>query len=102
MLSFRRLSRANRQRCEESYFPLEDWTPSDYATALAGETGEACNLIAKMKRGVNIDHEDIGRELADVVIYADLLASRLGLNLEKCIIQKFNETSARKGSEVLL
>jgi len=102
MLSFRRLSRANRQRCEESYFPLEDWTPTDWATALAGETGEACNLIAKMRRGDKIDVNDIGRELADIVIYADLLASRLGLDLEKCLVQKFNETSARQGSEVLL
>ncbi|MFK7920659.1 MAG: hypothetical protein AB8H47_01820 [Bacteroidia bacterium] len=102
MLSFRRLSRANRQRCEENVFPLEDWTPTDWATVLAGKTGDACNLIARMRRGDKVDVKDVGRELADIVIYADLLASRLGLDLEKCLVQKFNETSARKGSEVLL
>ena len=102
MLSFRRLSRANHQRCEESYFPLEDWTPSDWATAMAGEVGEACNLIKKKRMGQNIELEDIGRELADVVIYVDLLASRLGLNLEDCVVKKFNETSARQGSDVQL
>jgi len=102
MLSLRRLSRANRQRCEENSSPLEDWTPTDWATALAGKTGDACTLIAKMRKGDKIDPNDIGRELADIVICADLLASRLGVDLEKAVVKKFNETSTRQGSEVLL
>lgn len=102
MLTFRKLSRANLTRCEESFHPLEDWSPTDWATALAGECGEACNLIKKMRRGDAVDVADIGRELADIVIYADLLAARLGLNLEKCLEQKFNEVSDRLGSEVRL
>ncbi|MEM6342302.1 MAG: hypothetical protein AAF927_00425 [Bacteroidota bacterium] len=102
MLSLRRLSRANRQRCEEKASPLEEWTPTDWAAALAGKTGDACNLIVKMRKGDKVDPNDIGRELADLVIYVDLMASRLGLDLEKAVVQKFNETSARQGSEVLL
>lgn len=102
MLSFRRLSRASRQRCEENQSPQENWTPTDWATALAAETGSACNLIAKMRRGDKVDPEDIGRELADIVIYTDLLATHLGLDLEKCLVKKFNETSNRQGSEILL
>ncbi|MDB5230857.1 MAG: hypothetical protein JWN76_1662 [Chitinophagaceae bacterium] len=27
---------------------LEDWTPVDYATGLAGEVGELCNFIAEI------------------------------------------------------
>ncbi len=102
MLSFRRLARANRQRCEESYFPLHSWSETDWATAMAGECGEACNLIKKMRQGQVIDTKDIGDELADLILYADLLASRLGLDLEACLIDKFNRVSEQKGSEVRL
>jgi hypothetical protein len=70
---------------------------TDWACALAGETGEACNLIKKLRRGDAIDTEDIGKELADVVIYADLLAARLGIDLGEAVVQKFNEVSDRYG-----
>ncbi len=102
MLSLRRLSRANRQRCEENSSSLDEWSPTDWATALAGKTGDVCNLIVKMRKGDKIDPNDVGREIADLVIYADLLSSRLGIDLEKAVVQKFNESSTRQGSEVLL
>jgi NTP pyrophosphatase (non-canonical NTP hydrolase) len=102
MLSFHRLAIANRQRCEEVFYPLDSWSPTDWATAMAGECGEACNLIKKMRLGQDIDLKEVGAELADLVIYVDLLASRLGLDLENCLIEKFNQVSAKKGSEVRL
>ena len=41
----------------------------------------------------------IADELADAIIYADLLATRLDVSLEDAIIRKFNEVSERMGSQ---
>ena len=101
-MDFKKLTEANLVRCEESFHPLESWSPTDWATAVAGETGEMCNLVKKMRRGDSIPVEEVGKELADIVIYADLLASRLGLDLSDCIVQKFNEVSDRVNSSVKL
>lgn len=85
-----------------AYAKCLDWTLADWSNAIAGETGEMCNLIKKIRRGDDIDPADVGKELADIVIYADILASLLGLNLSDCVVQKFNEVSERVGSEVKL
>ncbi len=37
----------------------------------------------------------------DVVIYADLLAARLGMSLNDFVMWKFNEVSLRRGSRRL-
>ena len=101
-LTFIDLTIANLERNVESFHPIDDWSPTDWACAVAGETGEACNLIKKLKRGEKIDVEEIGKELADIVIYTDLLAQRLGLDLGTCVLNKFNEVSDRVGSEIKL
>lgn len=110
-LTFEALRAQNVPRCNEAFHPLEEWTPTDWATALAGEAGEACNVVKKIRRlahgdrpynrGVTEDdlREKLGKELADTVIYADLTAARMGLNLGECVRQKFNEVSDRVGSE---
>ncbi|NJO65998.1 MAG: hypothetical protein HC836_50410, partial [Richelia sp. RM2_1_2] len=54
------------------------WGEVDWACALAGETGELCNFIKKRRRGENIPVEELAKELADIVCYADLLADHLG------------------------
>ena len=93
----------NLQRCEESFQShggLNGWNPAEWACAMAGEVGEACNLIKKLNRGDSINVEDIGKELADVIIYADLLAARLGIDLCTSIRKKFNEVSDRVGSPI--
>jgi NTP pyrophosphatase (non-canonical NTP hydrolase) len=106
-LNFDRLRRYNVARCEEVFHPLHDWSPAEWGVALAGEVGEACNLIKKLRRyddGTNTVKdppnagdcvEFIGDELADVVIYADLLAARLGIDLGKAVKKKFNSVSQR-------
>jgi NTP pyrophosphatase (non-canonical NTP hydrolase) len=119
-LTFDELRKANVERCEQSFHPVNEWSPSDWANAMAGEVGEVCNLVKKLRRlgatPESIPHADspsgqlilsrarvdIGRELADVVIYADLLAARLGISLEGAVTQKFNEVSDRVGSKVLI
>lgn len=83
---------------------LTDWSPAEWSNAMAGECGEACNLTKKLLRDgpEAINLEDLGDEIADVVIYADLLATRLGLRLEDCIRRKFNKVSQRVGSDITL
>lgn len=96
------LTSANRIRNANAvaYNKCLDWTLADWSNAIAGETGEMCNLIKKIRRGDDVDVREVGKELADIVIYADLLADKLGLNLSDCIQQKFNEVSDRIGSEI--
>jgi NTP pyrophosphatase (non-canonical NTP hydrolase) len=70
---------------------------------LAGEVGEACNIIKKIEReriGIRGSHGSVGDladELADVVICADLVALDCGIDLETAIRRKFNWTSEKVG-----
>jgi len=97
-------------RCQDAFFPVEDWTLSDWSNALAGEAGEACNIIKKVRRGdfistthLNVEARGLlADELADVFIYLNLLAARAGIDLGAAIVKKFNEVSDKKGSEVRL
>lgn len=113
-LNFNVLREANVRRCEEVFHKLNDWSPTDWATAMAGECGEACNEIKKLRRldGADADADtaenrhwlkvNIAHELADLVIYADLLAARLDIDLGEAIKFKFNEVSDKRSSTVKL
>lgn len=101
-LNLHSLRLVNVERCEKVFHKLNDWSPTDWGCAMAGECGEACNFIKKQRRGENISKEEIGKELADVVIYADLLAARLGINLSEAIIEKFNEVSNKHNCDIKL
>ncbi len=101
-LSFDGLREANVMRCITAFHAIDDWSPTDWMTAVAGEVGEAANLIKKLRRGEDILAEDVGKELADVVIYLDLLAARMHLDLGECVKDKFNKVSDRVGSTVRL
>jgi NTP pyrophosphatase (non-canonical NTP hydrolase) len=113
-LSFDRLREANVRRCEEVFHPLDAWSPTDWATAFAGEAGEACNVVKKLRRLDGADsaldtelkreclRRAIGEELADAVIYADLLAARLGIDLGEAVRLKFNIVSAKREATVFL
>lgn len=75
---------------------------------LAGETGEACNVVKKLEReilgwpGSRTTKEELGKELADVVICADLIAMDMGIDLGDAIVQKFNYTSEKVGLQTKL
>lgn len=110
MLTFLTLHEVNVQRCNRWHEGgVDDWSPSDWGVAMAGEAGEVCNAIKKLNRirdsikSINAPGREIqstaeaidkiGEELADTVLYCDLLASRLRINLEKEIKRKFNKVS---------
>jgi NTP pyrophosphatase (non-canonical NTP hydrolase) len=127
-LAFDELRKANTQRCNERFHPVEEWTPSDWGNAMAGEFGEvaselsdlfilsmqffsklkACDTIKKMLRQMEGDarYEELKKklalELADVVIYADLLSVGLGIDLGESVRNKFNEVSVKRNSEIRL
>ena len=112
------LAKANADRCNEVFHPINSWSPTDWACAMAGECGEACNEVKKLRRKFyNSDDMDlsypedfqkhhaveaarVGAEVADMVIYADLLCQRLGISLEDAIREKFNAVSEETGSDV--
>jgi NTP pyrophosphatase (non-canonical NTP hydrolase) len=109
-MSFAGLRAANASRCKRWHKGgLEEWSATDWATAVMGEAGEMCNAIKKLRRietdALNINEpgrqftdrktavESIAKEMGDTLIYMDLLAQRLGVDLEKSIIEVFNQKS---------
>ncbi len=70
---------------------------------LAGEVGEACNVIKKLERerlgilGSRATVGELADELADVLICADLIAMHYGIDLEAAVARKFNATSEKVG-----
>ena len=100
-LNFAELRIANVER-QALYTGCEDWNTSDWYLSLVGETGELGNLLKKIRRGDDIDIKEVGKEIADIVTYADILATHLGLDLGECVREKFNEVSDRKKIEIKL
>lgn len=70
---------------------------------LAGEVGEACNVIKKLERermgirGSRDTVEHLAEELADVIICTDLIAAAYGIDLDAAVARKFNATSEKVG-----
>lgn len=110
-LTFDDLTRANRRRCEKWHpgFPNDDtWSLADWSNAMCGEAGEAANVVKKIRRiqtglsgRVDPPSEELkvmlGEELADVICYLDLLATKAGIDLPAAIVAKFNAISIREG-----
>lgn len=109
-LTFEAASRANRVRCERWHpgFPHDGWTGADWSNAMAGEAGETCNVVKKLRR------DDFGKqqadapprdellqklatEIGDTFLYLDLLAQHYGLDLARCVADTFNRVSVREG-----
>lgn len=79
------------------------WSLTDWVCAVTGELGELANLVKKIRRGdFNVDEarEACAEELADVVTYLDILADKLGVDLGRATIAKFNKISERVDSPI--
>jgi NTP pyrophosphatase (non-canonical NTP hydrolase) len=100
-MNFKVLRQKTRIRGKE--WKSNDTSLSFRGVELAGEVGEACNIIKKLERerlglvGSRTTKEDLADELADVVICVELIAQRENINLEKAIVTKFNKTSEKYG-----
>ena len=80
-----------------------DWSPAQWLQAVTGELGEYANIRKKFERGDLTEQEFYNLaadELADVVTYLDILAFRLGIDLGRATIDKFNRISVRVDSPV--
>jgi len=117
-LTFGRLAEVNRQRAARWHpgYPHADanvlggasWTGADWSNAMCGEAGEAANVVKKLRRvecGLvgKLDAPEttlramLAEELADVITYADLLATYYGIDLAAAVATKFNAVSVRQG-----
>lgn len=99
------LARANRWHPNG----INDWSTNDWLVGFGGEAGEALNAGKKLKRlETNIQQngntpqsieeakKHILDELADTILYADLVAASLNMSLEEAVIRKFNAISDRE------
>lgn len=99
-LTFQALAAANEKRQAE-WDPNSKITLAYRGNELAGEVGEACNIIKKIEResygirGTRATDEDLGFELADVVICVALVAMHAGIDLGEMVQKKFNMTSEK-------
>ena len=97
------LRAANVARDQEWNTGSERVSMTFRATELAGEVGEACNVIKKLEReriglvGSRDTKEHLAEELADIVICTDLVAMDAGIDLDAAIAAKFNATSEKNG-----
>lgn len=70
---------------------------------LAGEVGEACNVLKKLERerrgiaGSRATVQQLREELADVIICVDLVAMMYDIDLGDAVRRKFNATSEKIG-----
>ncbi len=110
-LDFTALRAANVARQQEVWPAETAWGPTDWATAMGGECGEALNVVKKMRRlrggfgrpetpeGLR---QALASELADLICYADLLAQCCGIDLGEAVRAKFNLVSSLVSSSIKL
>jgi NTP pyrophosphatase (non-canonical NTP hydrolase) len=122
-LTFSLFGEYNAKRCIESFgetpgnYPVELW-----GLGLAGEAGELAQELKRLRDNerryiaavVQDRPEDtdelaqqraaiiakIRKEIGDIMPYVDMIAQSFDWTLEECTIEKFNEVSDRRGSDV--
>lgn len=81
---------------------LDAWTPAEWGNALAGETGEFCNLLKKIRRGENIDMLRVADEAGDILAYLDLATAAVNISLAQAVVRKWDRVSMEKNYDRLL
>lgn len=105
----------NVTRAKTVFSVYDNGGPLFFATALAGELGELCNLVKKKERarlgGPDIGHstrlagitqERLKDEIGGIVVYLDLLASLYGIDIEDAVRTTFNRVSKDLGTPLLI
>jgi Predicted pyrophosphatase len=108
-MTLTQLQEASRKRQREwCPDPKEQPDLSFRGVELAGEVGEACNIIKKLERarhgwrGSKADLKMLAEELADAIIVVSLIANDVGIDLNEAVPDKFNETSEKYGLHVFI
>jgi NTP pyrophosphatase (non-canonical NTP hydrolase) len=106
--SFMHELRAANVRRDEVWNPSSLLSLSFRGNELAGEIGEACNILKKIERerlglvGSKATPEMLAEELADGVICLDLIAMEFAIDLEESIRRKFNKTSRERNLNITM
>lgn len=82
-----------------------DWSLAQWFQAVIGELGEYANEKKKHDRGCITDdefHDKAKQEIADAIIYIDLLAFRLGIDLASAVRDKWNAKSEELGIPMVI
>lgn len=114
-MKLKTLTEANTARAKRWHAPdgLEGWNALEWAGAMAGEAGEACNAAKKLRRveqkiaNINVANRHlpteseakraVAKECADTILYALLLIERVGVDAEEIIRDVFNAKSEEYG-----
>lgn len=84
------------------------FSPSFRGNELAGEVGEACNILKKIDRerlgivGSRAKVEQLIEELADIIICVDLIGMDFDIDIISAVRRKFNKTSDERGLKTKL
>jgi hypothetical protein len=111
-LLFEELRAVNVSRCVNGFgHTLDSWSVAEWMCAALGELGEAANVARKMlrhrdgvagnqgeDRDLEVLHAKLRRELADAVIYVDLVAASQGIDLGAAVRLAFNSKSDEIGA----
>jgi len=109
-MNLRKFSKVNLERCTSPDgfgHSLASWSEAEWTNAMTGELGEAANLTKKLLRhrdkiagNHKAEDQDVeslrrraAKEIADVVIYADLATQALGYDLSTVVTDVFNAQS---------
>ena len=114
-LNIRQMAHYHRQRQKLWHAGASPWTLADYSNALAGEVGEICNKIKKIRR-IELGHsggqlrnqprevgpliEELRGELGGAFVYLLSLADALCVDLTDAIREEFNKVSDEQGFAV--
>lgn len=91
----------NPVRCKAFGYSVNDKSALSWACKVAGEAGELCQAVAYNADGrPGNDILQIAKEAADLVIYVDLLCTRLGIDLCEAIQNNFDAVSDKVGSNI--
>lgn len=101
-LEFDTLRAANVAYQQETFGPLDNFNPLEWAGAMAGPFGEACNLSRQWRMGGPVRTRAQAGAIADLVIYADLLAERLDIDLGAAVCEKLNSKIKETKSSITL
>lgn len=98
-LTFEKFQKINKDRYNMYMRHIKTWSPLEWSACAAGELGELCNYLKKIKRGSKkwnkITKKAVAHEIADTIAYLGLLASALDINMDEAIVEKFNIVSKR-------
>jgi NTP pyrophosphatase (non-canonical NTP hydrolase) len=95
-LTFRELQDACEARTPCFPETANNWSFLERAGALCGEAGELANFAKKHRRDGLECEQEMAKELADIVTYATIFATRLGVDIGEAVRDKFNEVSQRR------